>query len=208
MIVVHTWNKLLSPGKTTRLLCTSIRNTYPVVFVVRGGREEEEKEGKKKRGSLVVSLSSSSSSSSSGLEGKEWKGGRKKKEEDNAGSRVGAVLNGNRLVSEVPGSWVTWRQGDTVAPPTVRWICRLAARLPQGRSFRVRVDPSGRRDADVHTAPPLDAPRRGKKSGYIPPPPGSLAASSCRFYAYGDDAATSLSPSPHSPATNVIALPR
>lgn len=121
----------------------------------------------------------------------------KKKEEDNAGSRVGAVLNGNRLVSEVPGSWVTWRQGDTVAPPTVRWICRLAARLPQGRSFRVRVDPSGRRDADVHTARPLDAERKEERI-YT-----TATGLPCRFklplLRSGDDAALP------SPATNVIA---
>lgn len=122
---------------------------------------------------------------------------REKKKEDNAGSRVGAVLNGNRLVSEVPGSWVTWRQGDTVAPPTVRWICRLAARLPQGRSFRVRVDPSGRRDADVHTARPLDAERKEERI-YT-----TATGLPCRFklplLRSGDDAALP------SPATNVIA---
>lgn len=127
----------------------------------RAKRRERRREGKKKA-ERRSRPSFYSVPCSSGMERRGEEGG-KKNEEDNACSRVGAVLNGNRLASEVPGSWVTWRQGDTVAPPTVRWICRLAARLPQGRSFRVGVDPSGRRDA--RTPPTPAEPWRGKKSG-------------------------------------------
>lgn len=149
-------------GRSCCLLCVVLRGT--------SGDEEEEGEtetereeegkGEGKRGekkgrekkierppslfrSLLPGCDGKARRGEARKEGKE-----EKNEEDNARSRVGAVLNGNGLASVVPGSWVTWRQGDTVAPPTVRWICRLAARLPQGRSFRGRSrSPSGRRDA-------------------------------------------------------------
>lgn len=176
-IVFTLRTNLSRSGKTarSRLSCTSIR-TDGCLLLLRQGEEERETKGREKK--KVERRSRPSFYSvpcSSGMERRGEEGG-KKNEEDNACSRVGAVLNGNRLASEVPGSWVTWRQGDTVAPPTVRWICRLAARLPQGRSFRVGVDPSGRRDA--RTPPTPAEPWRGKKSGYT-----TATVLPCRFRA-------------------------
>lgn len=160
----HTSNELVPVRKNRSL--SALVHIYPngrLFVVVAAGRRGERDEGKgKKKAERRSRPSFYSVPCSSGMERRGEEGG-KKNEEDNACSRVGAVLNGNRLASEVPGSWVTWRQGDTVAPPTVRWICRLAARLPQGRSFRVGVDPSGRRDA--RTPPTPAEPWRGKKSG-------------------------------------------
>lgn len=162
-------NFVPDPGKTARSHGSRARlsERTELLFVVccasrherrRGGggrdRERRRREGRKKkaerrrsRGPLrCFALFFRDVTARRGEARKEGK--EEKNEEDNARSRVGAVLNGNGLASVVPGSWVTWRQGDTVAPPTVRWICRLAARLPQGRSFRGRTrSPSGRRDA-------------------------------------------------------------
>lgn len=147
-------------GRSCCLLCVVLRGTSGDEEEEGETEREEEGKGEGKRGekkgrekkierppslfrSLLPGCDGKARRGEARKEGKE-----EKNEEDNARSRVGAVLNGNGLASVVPGSWVTWRQGDTVAPPTVRWICRLAARLPQGRSFRGRTrSPSGRRDA-------------------------------------------------------------
>lgn len=145
--------------------------------IAKGG----ERRGGKRRQQVLSSLLSRCSLEVAGSK-------KKKKNEDNVSSRVGAELNANGRSSRFQDQRLPDAEGDTVAPPTVPRTLDtpVGGSTSTGAELPGQDDPSRRRDARSPVLPTLRNVLIQAESGgeYYRGSGGHRAAGSrCRFYA-------------------------